>query len=89
MAMFKERRQFPRRVVNRMAQFHSEICSTPRAILLTDLSESGARLFTDLEMPPTFTLSITDDGVNEQHDCRAVWHLGHEIGIKFTTPARL
>lgn len=87
--MFKERRNSPRRVVNRMAQFHSEICPIPRAILLTDLSERGARLFTDLEMPPTFTLSITGDDVNEQHDCRVVWQLGGEIGIEFIPPARL
>ena len=87
--MFKERRKSLRRVVNRMAQFHSEICPTPRTILLTDLSERGARLFTDLEMPSNFTLLITGDGVNEQHDCRLIWQLGGEIGIEFITPPRI
>ena len=86
--MFKERRKAPRHAINRMAQFHSEVCPMPRPILLTDISESGARLFTDIDMPPTFVLAVSGEGVNERRDCRIVWKLGGEIGVEFVTPAR-
>ena len=87
--MFKERRKSPRHVINRMAQFHSEVCPMPRPILLTDISERGARLFTDIDMPPTFVLAVSGEGVNERRDCRIVWKLGGEIGVEFVTPTRL
>ena len=74
--MFKERRKNPRHIINRMAQFHSEVCPTPRSILVTDISERGARLFTDIDMPPTFVLSVSGEGLNERRDCRVIWKLG-------------
>ncbi len=87
--MFIERRKSPRRSINRVAQFHSESCPTPRPILLTDLSARGARLFTEIEMPPIFTLSVSGDGVNERRDCRVVWQLGGEIGVEFINARRI
>lgn len=81
--VFKERRKVPRRIFNRVAQFHSEICPLPRPILVTDISERGARLFTEIEIPPTFTLSVSGEGMTMRHDCRVVWRLGGELGVEF------
>lgn len=81
--VFKEKRKVPRHVFNRMAQFQNEICPLPRSILVTDISERGARLFSEIEMPPTFTLSLSGEGVAMRRDCRVVWQLGGEIGVEF------
>ena len=55
----------------------------PRPILVTDISDRGARLFTDIDIPPKFTLSVSGEGVNERRDCRVVWKLGGEVGVEF------
>jgi len=51
--------------------------------MVTDISENGARLFSELPMPPTFTLSISGEGGNMMHECRVVWRLGGELGVEF------
>jgi PilZ domain len=81
--VFKERRKNPRRKINCVAQFYNEICPAPRACLVTDYSEVGARLYTEIEMPPTFTLSLSGEGVNVRRECRVVWRLGGELGVEF------
>ena len=86
--MFKERRRKARRAINRVAQFHSEVSPLPRTCMVTDISESGARLYCEIAMPPTFTLALTGEGVNEQRHCRVVWQLGGELGVEFTDRGR-
>ncbi len=86
--MFLERRRLQRRAINRVAQFHSEISPIPRAVMVTDISEGGARLYSDIDMPPQFTLSVSGEGLNLRRQCRVVWRLGGELGVEFTDRAR-
>lgn len=81
--MFKERRKKSRRAINRVAQFQSEVSPLPRACMVTDISDAGARLYSEIEMPPTFTLSVFGDGVQVRRECRVVWRLGGELGVEF------
>jgi len=55
----------------------------PRTCMVTDISEGGARLYSELQMPPTFTLSVSGEGVNMLRECRVVWRLGGELGVAF------
>jgi hypothetical protein len=86
--VFLERRKSARRTLNRFAQFHSEVSSMPRTCLVTDISESGARLYSEIEMPTTFTLSVSRDGENIRRECRVVWRLGGELGVEFIDRVR-
>lgn len=51
--------------------------------MVADLSDQGARLYSD-ETPPAFTLTISGDKGDERRACRVVWRLGHEVGVQFT-----
>jgi len=51
--------------------------------MVTDISDAGARLYSEIEMPPTFTLSVFGDGVQVRRECRVVWRLGGELGVEF------
>lgn len=86
--MFLERRKTARRTINRFAQFHSEVSPMPRPCMVTDMSEGGARLYSEIEMPPAFTLSVPCDGTNMRRECRVVWRLGGELGVEFIDPQR-
>ena len=86
--VFNERRKDARRKVNRMAQFYTELGQLPRTCMVTNLSEAGARLYSDSEMPPQFILAVSGDGVNMQRECRVVWRLGGELGVEFVGRAR-
>jgi hypothetical protein len=81
--MFVERRKSARRAINRLAHFHSDVSPLPRSCMVTDISENGARLYSEIPMPPTFTLALSGDGVSEQRRCRVVWQLGGELGVEF------
>jgi hypothetical protein len=85
--MFIERRKVARRTINRVAQFHSEVSPSPRTCVVTDISESGARLYSEIEMPPTFTLSVSGEGMHMRRECRVVWRLGGELGVQFVDRA--
>jgi PilZ domain-containing protein len=85
--VFKERRKIPRRIINRMAQFHCDDGSLPRSCLITDISDGGARLYSETEMPQKFTLSVFDEGGDTRRECRVVWRLGGELGVEFTDRA--
>jgi len=82
--VLQDRRRLPRRFINRVAKFQSGIGSLPRDCIVTDLSDSGARLYSELEIPERFTLSLSGDGVDVRHECRVVWRLGGELGVEFT-----
>ena len=79
----KERRKAPRRTINRVAQFHTGPGALPRSCMITDISDDGARLYSDSTMPDTFLLSLTGDGVDTRRECRVVWRLGGELGVEF------
>lgn len=82
-ALVKERRKTPRRAINRVAQYYTGAGALPRSCYITDISESGARLYCESGMPDTFILSVFDDGGEMRRDCRVVWRLGGELGIEF------
>ncbi len=80
----KERRKAPRRVINRMAEFQAGMGSLPRTCMITNISDTGARLFTEiLDIPERFTLSVSGDAGVTRHECRLVWRLGGELGVEF------
>ena len=51
--------------------------------MVTDISEGGARLYSETAMPDTFTLAISGEGKAVRRDCRVVWRLGGECGVEF------
>jgi hypothetical protein len=60
--------------------------SLPRDCLVTDISERGARLYSEIDMPEEFTLSLSGEGFDMRQDCRVVWRLGSELGVEFVKP---
>ena len=81
--MFMERRNAPRRVINRVAQYFCDGSQLPRTCLVTDISETGARLHSEIDMPEVFTLAVSGEGIDVKHECHVVWRLGHEVGVVF------
>jgi hypothetical protein len=81
--VFIERRKIARRVINRVAKFATDDGSLPRQCMITDISEGGARLYSETDMPQKFTLQISSDAGDARRDCRVAWRLGREIGIEF------
>jgi hypothetical protein len=78
----QNRRKQQRLVINRVTTFRSERTTLPRECVITDLSENGARLFSeDATVPDQFDLTIAD---NLARRCRVIWRLGGEIGVEFT-----
>jgi PilZ domain len=84
----KERRKVPPRSINRVAQFCSEVSPLPRPCMVTDISDTGARLYSEIDMPPTFTLQVSGEGFNLREECRVVWRLGGELGVEFVDSRR-
>ena len=85
--MFAERRKLARRVINRVAQFHTDDGALPRACMITDISDGGARLYSETDMPEKFMLAVSGDHGETRRDCRIVWRLGREFGVKFVDRA--
>jgi hypothetical protein len=52
--------------------------------MVTDISDHGARLYSELDVPERFTLSLSGDGIDIREECRVVWRLGGELGVEFT-----
>jgi hypothetical protein len=82
--MFIERRRLRRHVIDRTAQYYSGLGALPRTCIVTDISEGGARLYNETDMPDTFSLSVQIEGKETRRECRVVWRLGGEFGIRFT-----
>ena len=86
--MLSERRRDHRTTINRSAKFQTELGGLPRDCMITDISKTGARIFADgVEVPDSFSLLISG-GQDIRRDCRVVWRLGGEIGLKFVGPPR-
>jgi len=86
--VFKDRRKTQRRIINRVAQYQCGLGSLPRTCMVTDISDGGARLYSDNELPDTFTLAVTGEGLDARRECRVVWRLGGEYGVAFTDRPR-
>ena len=87
-AFAKERRSVARRVINRVAQYHSGMGALPRTCMVTDISAGGARLYSEADMPETFTLAVSGEDADIRRECRVVWRLGGEVGVTFTDGLR-
>jgi hypothetical protein len=83
-----ERRGRQRRVINSVAQYHCGMGALPRTCMVTDISDGGARLYSETEMPDTFTLSVLANNTEMRRECRVVWRLGGEVGVAFTDDRR-
>jgi hypothetical protein len=80
--VLKERRRHERHAINRVAKVQSA-GSLARDCLVTDISESGARLYAEsIVIPDQFVLLLTGDKTMRR-ECRVVWRLGNEIGVEF------
>jgi hypothetical protein len=83
-----ERRGATRETINRRAQYIAGLGALPRDCMVIDMSESGARLFSDAALPDVFTLVVSSDRTRIQRECRVVWRLGGECGVAFVVAAR-
>jgi hypothetical protein len=56
----------------------------PRACLIADISETGAKVMFDreIELPDRFILMLTSNG-NARRVCRVVWRTGLTAGVEF------
>ena len=80
--MFAERRQSPRARFNRAGHIHHDLTGLRRCTIV-DLSNGGARLCADDDLPPEFTLSIRSDDGERRKACRVVWRRGQRLGVVF------
>jgi hypothetical protein len=85
--MFGERRKHGRHSINRSAKFATDSGALPRDCIIVDISESGARLFSEADIPDSFVLMISG-GSSSREECQVIWRLGGEIGVKFVTKER-
>lgn len=82
-ATMADRRQSPRRSVNRTVKLRSDSAAAPRDCLLADISTGGVQLRVDgLEVPDEFTLLMTGNGLHRECRYRVVWRSGDRIGAK-------
>jgi hypothetical protein len=81
----KERRDSPRRLINRMAKLQFGNGSLPRDCLVTNISEGGVRLHVEgVEVPDQFVLLLSgEEGKMRPCDCKVIWRLGFEVGAEF------
>ena len=82
-----ERRGAARETINRRAHYVAGLGALPRDCMVIDISEGGARLFSDTALPDAFTLILSGDATQTRRDCRVVWRLGGECGVAFVKPA--
>jgi hypothetical protein len=55
---------------------------------VTDISDGGARLYAETDLPSVFVLEIEREGIRMRRDCEVVWRLGGECGVKFVDGRR-
>ena len=57
--------------------------SLPRDCWISDISDGGVRLHSEVDVPDEFILVLPAG----RRDCRVVWRLGHEVGAEFIDAA--
>lgn len=86
--MLSDRRGSRRYTINRIAKFQADAYTLPRDCMISDISDSGARLFAEnVEIPNQFNLLIDNNERGLRRACEVVWRLGYELGVKFTDRA--
>ena len=84
--MFGERRKHFRFTIDRVARIQANVESHSRECTITDISETGARLFVgDRQISDQLVLWVTGDRPARQ-SCQVVWRLGGEVGVRFVDP---
>ncbi len=79
-----DRREAPRRLINRLAKIQLGSGALPRDCLITDISTGGVRLHVEgYDVPDRFVLLLSGEGLAKECSYQVVWRLGHEIGAQF------
>jgi len=81
-AKTEERRRTERHAMRGMGKILGAVGSLPRDCWISDISDGGARLHSEADIPDQFTLTLPDGG---QRECRIVWWLEQEVGVAFTS----
>jgi hypothetical protein len=79
-----DRRRSPRRAISEVVKLELKdgTSADHLALLLTDISDGGGRLFAkDVIFPRTFSLLFPGSGI--RRECRIVWRIGSEVGVEF------
>ena len=82
MSIFQERRASPRRAVDSSGSIVPNFGEMPQDCVVADISDGGARLLAQANVPDEFVL-IIKDGSDVRHSCRVVWRLDDEVGVEF------
>jgi hypothetical protein len=79
-----ELRKKPRRQFHYTARIFTNKDSPQVACLISDISQTGARLALqhDEKLPDTFLLLLTAKGDARRH-CRVIWRDGPNVGVQF------
>lgn len=80
--MFPDRRKSQRNRFNRTGQVYHDLIGMRRCTIV-NLSDGGARLCAEDDLPPAFVLSISTDNGERRRSCKVVWRLEHEYGVQF------
>jgi len=83
--MFGEKRQSKRYSINRVAKFVTESGTLPRDCIITNISEGGARLFSEAANIHEQFRVLIDGDTPIREECRVIWRLGGEIGVEFVS----
>ena len=80
-ANVEERRRSERHAMRGSGKILTTAGSFPRDCWITDISDGGARLHSEADIPQEFALILP---AGERRECRVVWRLGSEVGVAFT-----
>src|SRR3954470_18199317 len=78
----ENRRRSERHAMRGLAKIQLGTGSLPRDCWVSDISDGGVRLHSEMDVPDEFIL-ILPGHQGGRRDCRVVWRLGHEIGAEF------
>ena len=76
------RRQTERHALRGLAKIQLGTGSLLRDCWISDISDGGVRLHSEMDIPDEFIL-ILPGHQGGRRECKVVWRLGHEIGAQF------
>jgi hypothetical protein len=80
--MFADRRKSARARFNRAGLVQHDRIGT-RGCTIVNLSEGGARLCSDADLPGQFMLTLKTEMGETRKSCRVIWRLEQEFGVQF------
>ena len=78
----ENRRRSERLALRGLSKIQLAAGSFPRDCWISDLSDGGARLHAEIDVPDEFLLVLPGRN-GARRECRVVWRLGHEVGVEF------